>query len=304
MPGTRFYKMTGSGNDFVMLDGRHTTAEAWSAEAIAALCDRRMGVGADGMVILTPESGNRVRMDFWNCDGSRADMCGNAALCSTRLAATLGLAGPEGMQLVTGAGTFPVRCREDGEWAELNLPDFDLSPPPPGLLLSAGESSPSLATVGVPHLVLEVADLESANLMSRGRALRSHPALGAAGANVNFVSPDADGRWCLRTYERGVEGETLACGTGAVAAAVGLARGRPGDPTAGSGDPERTPPSDPGDTWGASRDRCLAGRGRAPGLQWGNPGPAGRTHTSTAPRQYRAVSRCPRAWILKAPRWP
>lgn len=224
MTGCRFYKMTGSGNDFVMLDGRHTRAEEWPAERIVALCERRMGVGADGLVILTPEPGNRVRMDFWNCDGSRADMCGNAALCSTRLAATLGLARPEGMELVTRAGTFPVRCRTEDEWAELNLPDFDLPEPPPGLPLAAGESSPSLTTVGVPHLVIEAADLESPDLMARGRTLRFHPALGPAGANVNFVAPGGGGRWCLRTYERGVEGETLACGTGAVAAAVALAR--------------------------------------------------------------------------------
>ncbi len=224
MTGTRFYKMTGSGNDFVMLDGRHTRAEGWSAEAIVALCDRRMGVGADGMVILTPEPGDRVRMDFWNCDGSRADMCGNAALCSTRLAALLGLGRPDGLLLATRAGTFPVRCREEGEWAELNLPDFDLPSAPQGLSVAGGESAPTLATVGVPHLVLEVVDLEAPDLMVRGRTLRFHPALGPAGANVNFVGADASGRWCLRTYERGVEGETLACGTGAVAAAVALAR--------------------------------------------------------------------------------
>lgn len=223
MNGTGFFKMTGSGNDFVMLDGRETTAAAWSPQAIVALCDRRMGVGADGMVILTPESGGRVRMDFWNCDGSRADMCGNAALCSTRLAALLQMGQSGGTQLVTRAGTFPVRCLPDGERAELNLPDFDVEVPPPGLLLDPGESAAILASVGVPHLVLQVANLERPDLMTRGRELRFHPALGAAGANVNFVATDTGGRWCLRTYERGVEGETLACGTGAVAAAVALA---------------------------------------------------------------------------------
>jgi len=223
MPATRFYKMTGSGNDFVMLDGRLTTPDDWPAEAIVALCDRRLGVGADGMVILTPEGHGRVRMDFWNCDGSRADMCGNAALCSTRLATFLEMVPSEGVQLVTRAGIFPVRCLPRGEWAELHLPDFDQPAPPAGLALAHGESAATLATVGVPHLVLEVADLEKADLMTRGRVLRFHPALGAAGANVNFVAPVSGGLWGLRTYERGVEGETLACGTGAVAAAVALA---------------------------------------------------------------------------------
>lgn len=222
----QFYKMTGSGNDFVMLDGRTTTSADWPSEQVQAVCDRRLGIGADGLVILSQE-GRRVRMDFWNCDGSRADMCGNAALCSTRLAATLGLAAPEEVVLATGAGTFPARCLPGpGEQAELHLPDFELPARPPGFEPREGESDAWLATVGVPHLVLEVADLERPDLMGRGRILRFDAAAGPAGANVNFVASvvGANGpRWCLRTYERGVEGETLACGTGAVAAAVALA---------------------------------------------------------------------------------
>jgi diaminopimelate epimerase len=220
--------MSGSGNDFVMLDGRTTTEHQWPAERVRAVCDRRQGVGADGLVILTPEGPGRVRMDFWNCDGSRADMCGNAALCSTRLAVQLGMADPNGMLLVTRAGTFPSRpVAGEGELAELNLPDFPLGRRPPSLVLRSGESGGDLSTVGVPHLVLEVADLERADLMERGRTLRFDPALGPGGANVNFVARGGDrdkSSWCLRTYERGVEAETLACGTGAVAAAVSLAR--------------------------------------------------------------------------------
>jgi len=227
--GVTFFKMTGSGNDFVMLDGRLTSPAHWPAERIQAVCDRRMGVGADGLVILTPEGGSRVRMDFWNCDGSRADMCGNAALCSTRLAAAVGLAPAEGMELATGAGTFRARCLGGpGERAELHLPGFDLPTAVPGLPLGAGESNAALATVGVPHLVVEVDNLQRADLMERGRLFRFHDAAGRSGANVNFVArPPAGGteRWCVRTYERGVEGETLACGTGAVAVAVALVQG-------------------------------------------------------------------------------
>ena len=106
---TPFFKMSGSGNDFVVLDGRVSPPEAWPLERIVAVCDRRHGVGADGLVILTPEGPNAVRMTFYNADGSRAAMCGNAALCSTRLSARLGLAAPEGMELVTDAATYSTR---------------------------------------------------------------------------------------------------------------------------------------------------------------------------------------------------
>ena len=109
MKGTVFYKMTGSGNDFVLLDGRNTTPEQWPGPRIAALCDRRDGIGADGLVILTPDDGEAVRMTFFNSDGSRAAMCGNAALCSTRLAAHLELGPCTGMRLLTDAGVVETR---------------------------------------------------------------------------------------------------------------------------------------------------------------------------------------------------
>jgi diaminopimelate epimerase len=224
--GTVFYKMCGSGNDFIMLDGRHSQAGEWSSQAIAELCDRRRGIGADGFAILTPVGQGQVRMEFWNCDGSRAAMCGNAALCCTRLAAALGLAPAEGMQLVTDAGVFATRCLPEQDQAELQIPDFALPQTVSAAVgLEGGEEVAFTARVGVPHLVVRVADLETPALMARGRYLRSHPSLGPEGANVNFVAPVNNGGhgWRLRTYERGVEAETLACGTGAVAAAVGLA---------------------------------------------------------------------------------
>ena len=108
MRGTVVYKMTGSGNDFVMLDGRFTSPDRWPATRVAAICDRRSGVGADGLVILTPDAPGRVRMTYWNSDGSRAAMCGNAARCSTRLAVYLELAEPGDLCLLTDAGVVPV----------------------------------------------------------------------------------------------------------------------------------------------------------------------------------------------------
>ena len=225
MTGTLFFKMTGSGNDFVVLDGRVSPPSEWPAERIVAVCDRRNGVGADGLVVLTPERENAVRMTFFNADGSRAAMCGNAALCSTRLSARLGLGRAEGMELVTDAGTYRTRCVSPTERAEVHLADVDLPVAPEGLPAQPGELAITLAVVGVPHLVVRVEDVEAVDLMGRGRELRFHPALGPAGANANFVSPPKDpgGPWLIRTYERGVEGETLACGTGTVAAALAVA---------------------------------------------------------------------------------
>ncbi len=219
-----FYKMTGSGNDFVVLDGRVQRPEGWTPARIAALCDRRNGVGADGLVILAPEGPGAVRMIYFNADGSRATLCGNAALCSTHLAARLGLGPAEGMRLLTDAGVVESRGAE-GDRAEIRLPDAALPAPAPFIALERGERAAWLGAVGVPHLVLLVDDVRGVDVPGRGRALRFHPKTGPEGANVNFVSPPLEpgGPWPIRTYERGVEGETLACGTGAVAAALALA---------------------------------------------------------------------------------
>lgn len=226
-----FFKMTGSGNDFVFLDGRQERPDAWPRERIAAVCHRRLGVGGDGLVILAPEGANAVRMIYYNSDGGRASMCGNAALCSTRLACRLGLADPASTRLITDAGTYDARCVGPGHMAEIHLTDFALPSPVPDIAPIAGERMLGVATVGVPHLVTLVDDIEAVDITNRGRALRFHPALGEPGANANFVAaPREPGSpWLIRTYERGVEGETLACGTGTVAAAVAVAAGGHGE---------------------------------------------------------------------------
>lgn len=217
----RFYKMTGSGNDFVMLDGREHALSDWPPERIAKVCARQTGVGADGLVVLTPEGNAQVRMRYFNADGSHANMCGNAALCSTRLSARLGLAPATGMTLLTPAGEVRSRCDGEGVEAEINLPPVE-----PlvriGGVCQAGEHQAWLGLVGVPHLIVLVDDVDRLDLLGRGRELRFHPAMGPDGANVNFISPPAAAGkpWLIRTYERGVEGETLACGTGTVAAAL------------------------------------------------------------------------------------
>jgi diaminopimelate epimerase len=220
-----FFKMTGSGNDFVMLDGRSSPPEEWSPAMVTSLCDRRNGVGADGLVVLAPAGGSSVRMTFWNSDGSRAAMCGNAALCSARLSVSLGLAPPGQLCLLTDAGSVEARADGQGEQAEIRMPDFGLPAEVAGLGTSQEEIWMALGTVGVPHLVVRVPDIEAVDVLGRGRELRFDPRLGPAGANVNFVAPGRQPGepWLIRTYERGVEGETLACGTGTVAAALALA---------------------------------------------------------------------------------
>lgn len=223
--GTAFYKMTGSGNDFVMVDARHTTPADWSADDIRAVCARGTGIGADGLVFAGPGTGpDAIRMVYFNSDGSRAAMCGNAALCTTRLAARLGLAHAQHVTLETDAGTYESRCGGDGERAELHVAPVRAPAPVPGLAPAPGERQIALGTVGVPHLVVVVDDVDQVDVVARGRLLRSDPAVGPAGANVNFISPGPrTPEWRMRTYERGVADETLACGTGAVAAACALA---------------------------------------------------------------------------------
>ena len=225
MRGTHFYKMTGSGNDFVVLDGRSTSADQWPSAAVKAICDRRSGVGADGLVILTPSTAGAVRMVYWNSDGSRGAMCGNAALCSGRLSVHLELVAPTEFCLLTDAGAVRVRSSRLEDTAEINLPDFEAPVGFSHVALAPGERWMSFVTVGVPHLVVRVDDVEAVDPETRGRALRFESSLGPEGANVNFVSPAGSGKlpWLIRTYERGVEGETLACGTGTVAAGVALA---------------------------------------------------------------------------------
>src|SRR5213080_985169 len=169
--GTTIYKMTGSGNDFVMVDARHTTPADWSVADIRAVCARGTGIGADGLVFIGPGSRpEAVRMIYFNSDGSRAAMCGNAALCSTRLAARLGIARTQGMVLETDAGSYESRSAGPGERAELRLAAVPAPTPVPGLAGTDGERRVALGLVGVPHLVVLVDDVSSVDLAPRGRA--------------------------------------------------------------------------------------------------------------------------------------
>ena len=220
--GRPFYKMSGSGNDFVFFDTRDgPSTDLESPSAVESLCARGTGIGADGVVFFDPSDPEGPAIRYYNSDGSVGELCGNATLCAVRLNQIIGGVTTGDLLIRTDAGGIAARI-VDG------LPEIDLEPvkevevdyraiPPVG-----SEKRIGYALAGVPHIVIEVPSVESIDVLGRGSEVRRHRSL-AMGANVNFVAPEKDGRWLIRTYERGVEGETLACGTGAVAASILLA---------------------------------------------------------------------------------
>ena len=224
--GREFFKMSGSGNDFVFVDARTEPAGPLDDPAsVQAICARATGVGADGLVLLETSLRADVCMRYLNRDGSYAALCGNASLCTARLFVELGGAA-RGAEFTIESESGVLRARMEGEGDQ---PDVDLAPvtairdnAPTGLAL--GEQRVGFAEVGVPHLVVLCDDVEAVDVVGRGRPLRNGPAFQPGGTNVDFLARDPAGRWLMRTYERGVEGETLACGTGAVASALLLGR--------------------------------------------------------------------------------
>lgn len=223
--------MSGSGNDFVFVDGigmpqaGHT---AMDPDFVRNVCAAHTGVGADGVAVFQPSDAADFDLAYFNRDGSVGELCGNASLCAVRLATDLGLGRQSGLRFQTGAGLIHGRLR-DGR------PEVDLQPvrdlrADAGIPKEATEEALGFVNTGVPHLVIRTRRVEGVPLETRGPALRHHPSL-AAGANVNWVA-QIPGGWQMRTYERGVEAETLACGTGAVACAALLrAWGDSGDQT-------------------------------------------------------------------------
>lgn len=216
--GRAFYKMSGSGNDFVFVDARTEPAGPLAShEVVGAICSRGTGIGADGVVFLERSSVAEIRLIYLNADGSRADLCGNATLCTARLSRELGIVGDSEFHIETDSGVLAARFVGD-------RPEIDLRPvtefrPDAGLALEPGERRMGFAVAGVPHLTILVDNVETVDVVGRGRPLRRHSTL-PNGANVNFVQDLGGGAFRYRTYERGVEAETLACGTGAVASTV------------------------------------------------------------------------------------
>jgi diaminopimelate epimerase len=219
--------MSGSGNDFVFFDSRFAGGEPdplESASAIAAICRPHLGVGADGVVFIADSDSALFAIRYYNADGSRASLCGNASLCAAQSAVRLGLAAPGlSFSFDSDAGLIHASIDEDGV-AAVRLPAVTSLEAAAREAADPGEERVGYAVVGVPHLVVLVPDVALVDVDGRGRTLRYGAIRAPAGANVNFVSRRAGQLpgWRVRTYERGVEGETLACGTGAVATAACL----------------------------------------------------------------------------------
>lgn len=218
----RFQKMSGAGNDFIVIDNRGgAIGEAGRRELFEPWCRRRTGVGADGVLLVEPSPGEGFdfRMRYYNADGGEAEMCGNGARCIARFAYAIGAAKKE-MRFMTEAGPVEARVNEAGEVTIGVGNPKDLCRGIDLRRCGAGALAGDYINTGVPHVVVRVNDLKNVPVFNLGRAIRNHDAFAPAGTNVNFYKVRDDGDIDYRTYERGVEDETLACGTGAIATAL------------------------------------------------------------------------------------
>jgi diaminopimelate epimerase len=213
----RFSKMNGAGNDFVLIDNRVGDLQL-APDQIVKICDRHRGVGADGVLVLErAANGADFRMRYYNADGGEAEMCGNGARCFARYASRV--AGPkEELSFETPAGMIGATLQGELVRLEMSEPKdlrLGITIPLPDRQVAA-----HFVNSGVPHVVVPVDDLESVDVRALGLAIRRHDLFAPKGANANFLKECGERQIAIRTYERGVEDETLACGTGVVASAL------------------------------------------------------------------------------------
>lgn len=215
-----FSKFTGCGNDFIVVDDRCRLFPSHNRDLVRRLCHRRFGIGADGLLLLQDSSHADFRMRIFNADGSEAEMCGNGIRCLMAFIESLGHRNSS-YQIETMERT--VRVERQGCQVAVAMGEAkDLRWHLPLDVLGRNRIGHSLYT-GVPHLVIIVENLEEVDVQQEGSVLRYHAAFQPRGTNVNYAALGPTG-WSYRTYERGVEGETLACGTGATAVALALAK--------------------------------------------------------------------------------
>jgi diaminopimelate epimerase len=213
-----FSKMSGTGNDFIIIDNRDRLVEDDGlTEFIRNICRRKMSVGADGLILIESSDKADFRWRFFNSDGSPAEMCGNGARCAARFAYLNGIAG-ENLSFETEAGIINGQVK--GGAVKVKIPDpadlrLDYT-----VDLEYGSLTVSSVNTGVPHVVVMKDSVEEVDVFGLGREIRYHQAFAPAGTNVNFICQQKPGQLAIRTYERGVEDETLACGTGSIASAL------------------------------------------------------------------------------------
>lgn len=225
-----FFKFDGAGNDFIIVDVRDSQWQPDAAQ-VAALCNRRLGVGADGLMTLdlpkdSPSDG-QFSMHYYNSDGSRAAMCGNGGRCIAMFAYLLGLASSDAvphLRFVADDGLHNADILLWDAASHVGMVRLDMRDVHRGSVQRCLDGW--LLDTGVPHYVQRVTDLAHFDVVGEGRRLRHAPELGPQGANVDFIEDREDGRLMIRTYERGVEDETWACGTGVTAAALVSGNGR------------------------------------------------------------------------------
>ena len=224
METIEFWKMNGSGNDFILIDNReNVVAEGEMSRLVERICRRRESVGADGLIFITKSSQYDFAWRFFNADGGEVEMCGNGGRCVARFACLKGIAGPK-MTFETLAG--PVSAEVMGRIVKVLMPEpsdlrLDIDLP-----LQTEWNNVDFINTGVPHVVVTVEDLEDHPVFEQGRAIRYDAMFSPNGTNGNFIKVHGPDLIETRTYERGVEDETLACGTGAIASAlVASARG-------------------------------------------------------------------------------
>lgn len=203
-----FYKYHGTGNDFVMIDNRTRFFPKENTMLVARLCDRRFGIGADGLILLENDSLTDFKMVYYNSDGNPSSMCGNGGRCIVAFAKKLGLVANSADFMATD-GAHDAAIADDGT-ISLHMKDIDS--------IKTGNGYIFLDT-GSPHHVEFVEDVRQINVAELGAKIRYGDLYGAAGSNVNFVQQNGS-KFLVRTYERGVEGETLSCGTGVTAVAI------------------------------------------------------------------------------------
>ena len=216
-----FWKMHGAGNDFILVDDRQKHFPAHDTNWLRQTMARRTGIGSDGILLIQPSEKANFRMRFFNPDGGEVDMCGNGARCIARLAHEIGVA-PSGMSFETPAGLIRADVQGDQVLLRMTDPkDWRLNQ---NIVLGEESYTYHFVNTGVPHAVIEVKNLDRFDVQKFGAMVRYHQEFAPKGTNANFITITGTDSLSIRTYERGVEAETLACGTGIVAAGLVAAR--------------------------------------------------------------------------------